>query len=124
MGGQARPSRASAGFLRRTKPDGADMRYELNPKHKEPWQRGRKGSLCPEMPEHLAQELLNESVEYGRKRYACHEGRAFCAQEHRSDRWHGYPVSWNEVPPKLKNAWILEGKVTRRQTKHERDQQQ
>ena len=93
------------------------MKYEPNPKHKEPWQRGRKGSLCPDMPKDLARELLKGSVAHGRKRYACHEGRAYCAQCHGGDCWHGYPVAWREVPPDIVKAWIDEHKVTRQQVK-------
>ena len=93
------------------------MRYEPNPKHKEPWQRGRRGSLCPKLPTGLAQKLLDESALVDTRRYACHEGQAFCAQEHRPGVWHGYPIAWVEVPPVVKNAWIAGGDVSRSDTK-------
>ncbi len=93
------------------------MEYEPNPKHKEPWQRGKKGSLCPRMSASLLCTLLAESIEVGQKRYACYEGKAYCGQEHRPGVWHGYPVDWREVPPHVRNAWIGAGKVTRKQTK-------
>ena len=95
------------------------MEYEPNPKHKEPWQPGRKGSLCPELPRSLPKQLLGGSILHGRKRYACHEGQAYCAQEHREDTWHGYPISWQEVPPKVRNEWAEQGLVTKRQMKRE-----
>lgn len=90
------------------------MRYEPNPKHKEPWQRGRRGSLCPRFGPETAQSLLEESEPVGKKRFVCHEGRAYCAQEHASGRWHGYPVGWMEVPPRLRMKWRRNGTVQRR----------
>ena len=57
------------------------MEYEGNPKHKEPWQRGRKGSLCPkEISVETARELLERSKKAGNKRFAVHNGRACCAR--------------------------------------------
>jgi hypothetical protein len=87
--------------------------YEPNPKHKEPWQRGRRGSLCPPMEDGAAQELLGGSDLEGGKRFACREGKAYCAQEHLPGRWHGYPVGWREVPPKLRGKWLEKGIVSR-----------
>jgi hypothetical protein len=92
--------------------------YESNPKHREPWQPGRKGSVCP--PELLlreAQELLRESSLQGHKRFATRGGRAYCAQEHAEGRWHGYPISWKEVPDFLRRQWTREGRVARRDIK-------
>lgn len=93
------------------------MRYEPNPKHKEPWQRGKKGSLCPRLPEDLLRQLLVVSIPIGDKRYACHDGKAYCGQEHAPGVWHGYPVDWREVPPRVRNDWIKQGRVTRKQIK-------
>lgn len=75
--------------------------YESNPKHREPRQPGRKGALCPrDIGLARAQEMLDESVEEGRRRYAIDNGRPFCARQHDAlrNRWHGYPISWSEVP--------------------------
>ena len=91
------------------------MRYESNPKHSAPWQRGRRGSQCPEEVRSLAQELLEGSVLDGNKRYAVHEGRAYCAQQHREDVWHGYPVGWVEVPEYLRRRWLRGDAVNRRE---------
>ena len=88
------------------------MRYECNEKHKRPWQRGRHGSLCPKaMDPATAQESDSEPV--GDKRYAVHEGRAYCAQEHGADAWHGYPVGWVEVHESLRRRWLAEGRLRR-----------
>jgi hypothetical protein len=94
------------------------MQYEGNPKHKEPWQRGRRGSLCPkDIDLKRAQTLLDQSEAFGRKRFAAFEGSAYCAMEHREGRWHGYPVGWSEVPPAVRSLMIEKGKVTRREIK-------
>ena len=91
-------------------------RYEGSPKHKHPWQHGRRGSLCPqEITPEVAQALLEESQVDGTTRYATHEGLAFCAREHQPGRWHGYPVRWHEVPPPLRRVWQETGLVTKSQ---------
>lgn len=38
------------------------MRYEPNPKHKYPWQPGKKGSLCPWFSESEIHNLLAGSI--------------------------------------------------------------
>ena len=94
------------------------MRYECNPKHKQPWQHGCRGSLCPgDMGLATAQELLSDSEPAGRKRYAVHGGRAYCAQEHGANVWHGYPVGWVEVPKSLRSTWIAQGLLRKRDEK-------
>ncbi len=88
-----------------------ELVYESNPKHSEPWQIGKKGSPCKAEIRPLAADLLRESVIWKEKRYAVREGRAYCAQEHSENRWHGYPVGWKEVPPKLARQWIRDGNL-------------
>ena len=91
------------------------MRYESNPKHKQPWQRGCSGSLCPETVDlKTARRLLSDSEPVDGKRYAVHEGRAYCAQKHGADTWHGYPVGWREVPESLRRTWLGQGRLRRR----------
>jgi hypothetical protein len=89
------------------------MVYEGNPKHKHPWQRGRKGTLCPKSMSIQPQQLLEQSVlDTDGKRYAAWQGRCYCAQEDSEpNHWHGYPVGWREVPEKLWRAWKNEGKI-------------
>lgn len=89
------------------------MEYEGNAKHKEPWQRGRRGSLCPKEAPSLGQTLLVQSEAVDEKRYACHQGKAYCGKEHLPGRWHGWPVGWVEVPEKLRAQWLKDGKVKR-----------
>ena len=98
------------------------MRYESNPRHGKPWQRGRRGSLCPKtVSGETAQKLLSGSAVVGDKRYAVHDGRAYRAQEHGSDAWHGYPITWREVPESLRRIWLAEGRVRKRDMKKRRD---
>ena len=79
--------------------------YVPNPKHKEPWQRGRRGSVCPtEITPEQAQQLLNDSELVDQKRYSVHEEGHF-AQDDGSGGWHGYPVGWKGVPSKLRTRW-------------------
>ena len=93
------------------------MRYEGSVKHKEPWQPGRKGALCPKgVDQRTAQRLLDDSVLFGdARRYAVHESRAYRAQrsQYGSDVWHGYPVGWVAVPEPLRLRWIKEGRIRR-----------
>lgn len=56
-----------------------------------------------------AQRLLDASVLAGSKRYAIRDGRAYCAQQHGDDIWHGYPVGWKEVPPTVWLGWKAQG---------------
>lgn len=96
------------------------MVYDGNPKHKHPWQHGRKGSLCPTHIDAAgAQTLLDDSIAHGGQRYATDGEIPFCAQQHDAadDRWHGYPLGWRDVPPKVRQDWIKTGKVDRRTVK-------
>jgi len=89
--------------------------YEPNPKHKEPWQRGAKGSLCPrdaDGPVLLAQSQVDPRQPG--KRYATDGHRAYCGQEHRPGRWHGYPVQWKEVPPAVRTGLVTKHHVSKR----------
>ena len=90
------------------------MEYDSNKKHSEPWQRGRRGSLCPKEVRGIAAELLDGSDPVGSRRYAVYDGRAYCAQEHRPGLWHGYPVGWKEVPPRLRIQWRKQKRVRSR----------
>ena len=91
--------------------------YESNPKHRDPWQPGRKGSICDADVRPHAEALLAESELDGERRFAVFNGKAYCAQEHRPGTWHGYPVGWSEVPPRLCRVWRQQNKVSKRQLK-------
>jgi hypothetical protein len=96
----------------------ADPVYEPNPKHKEPWQRGARGSLCPKDADGPAL-LAASTVDPQRpgKRYATDGHRAYCGQEHLAGRWHGYPVQWREVPASIRRALVSDYQVSKRDLK-------
>lgn len=107
MGG----GRIALGNYRQVSP----MQYEPNPKHKDPWQRGASGSLCPrgaDGAELLAESQLHPSKDS--KRYATDGQRAYCGHEHSPGAWHGFPVQWREVPEVLRHKWLAEKRVSRR----------
>jgi hypothetical protein len=70
--------------------------------------------LCPQsLGSKTPQQLLNSSEPVGDKRYAIHDGKAFCAQQDGCGNWHGYPVGWKEVPFQLQKKWMKEEFLTR-----------
>ena len=70
--------------------------------------------MCPLTADGPA--LLKVSEIVGSKRYATDGTYAYCAQLHdeSADLWHGYPVSWKEVPENLRRSWIADGLVRKR----------
>lgn len=102
--------------------------YEPNPKHKPIPTPGRHGSICPLYAD--AQTLLQASDSYGQKRYATDGTDAYCAQRHDPgnkpgrEAWHGYPISWEEVPPSLVAQWIATDKVQRRTVRRAKRQRE
>lgn len=90
------------------------LAYEPNPKHKPLPQPGRHGSQCPRDADGPA--LLQISDLVVKKRFATDGTNAYCAQQHSAERnlWHGYPVTWEEVPPKLRAKWVTEQRVSAR----------
>lgn len=96
----------------------SELKYEPNPKHKEPWQPGRKGSLCPpDITPRRSKELLATSITDGNQRFAVDQGRAFAGRQHAPGRWHGYPVGWKEVPAKVVQQFLESELVTRQDVK-------
>lgn len=80
--------------------------YIGNPKHKDPWQRGRRGSLCPpEISQEDAQKMLSDSYLHGRHRYAVRAGVIYKAQG-KDGRWHGYPEAWRRVDCSIRNHFV------------------
>ena len=91
------------------------MKYDSNSKHGEPWQPGRRGTLCPSDVKPHAQAILDASKPDGKARYGVYEGKAYCARQHQAGLWHGWPVGWKEVPEAIAQEFRREGKVRRRQ---------
>ncbi len=94
--------------------------YEPSPKHKS-WLRpyDPDATQCPSWSHDHAAGLLKESLtEPGDdRRFATEQGMAFAARVTRSDVWHGYPVPWAEVPEAVRERFVANGQVTRRQIK-------
>jgi hypothetical protein len=94
------------------------LTYEPNPKHKEPWQRGARGTLCPrdaDGPALLATSQVDPK--HPGKRYATDGTLAYSGHEHTTDHWHGFLVQWRKVPASIRNAWLAEGRVKARSVK-------
>lgn len=91
--------------------------YESIPKHKEPWQPGKRGSLCKEVSPVEAQKMLVRSLSWTNKRYAVRDGRPYVAHEHEKNKWHGYPVGWKEVPHEIRSELQAKEKVRNRDIK-------
>ena len=64
----------------------------------------------------MAQSLLDESLLIGGKRLATRNGLAFVAQlTHPAGTvWHGYPEAWEKIPTAVRNNWLREGRIRRR----------
>ena len=89
--------------------------YTPNPKHKTPWQPGRKGSLCPkDITLKRAQEMLNESFSHKKQRYSVDSGRVFIGKQDNQGGWHGYPAGWVEVPESVRQHFENAGIVRKR----------
>ena len=111
--------------------------YRGSSKHKNRPVGGIKGTLCPEWTHTtpnggLATDVNThdwESTQAARlfatahldnatgRRYACKNGIAFEARPSSDGSWHGYPIPWESVPPKIKDEWLAAGKVKRRELK-------
>jgi hypothetical protein len=94
------------------------LKYEPSPKHCEPITAEAPGVKCPAWSAPIAQELLEESVKIGEKRFATRQGVAFVGQLTRESEdeeiWHGYPEAWDRVDVGLKRRWLTEEKIPRR----------
>ena len=121
------------------------LRYKGSPRHKLWGPHGVGGSICPDWthdvqsanedgndedsnkgdvdkhpwPETVAQTLLDKSIPDGKRRYATARSLPFCAQSDGHGTWHGYPISWREVPASVKRAMIERGDVTMRDIKRQ-----
>lgn len=48
------------------------------------------------------------------RRFATERGMAFEAKPTNDGSWHGFPVPWEEVPADLKDRWLANGKVSKK----------
>lgn len=111
--------------------------YRGSSKHKDRPAHERKGTLCPEWTHRTpeggfatdvhahdwtqtpAAQLFGAAAidPSGKKRYATAKGIAFEAKPTADGSWHGYPIPWESVPARVKNAWLESGAVSRREVK-------
>jgi hypothetical protein len=94
--------------------------YQGISKHKEPWQRGRRGSQCPRDVD--ASALLTASIVHPRntrRRYATDGARFFEARPSGvqnaagDDLWHGHPCDIATVPSAIQKRWAAQGLIHR-----------
>jgi hypothetical protein len=93
----------------------APLVYRPHPKHKRQPARGKKGSLCPRGVDGqslLALSYLARSKR--RRRWATHDGHAYCAMDDNAGAWHGYPVPITDVPVPVWRDWLRTGKIRTR----------
>lgn len=109
--------------------------YRGSSKHKNRPANGQKGTLCPEWTHttpknglthtldthdwpatEAAQLFKNAELSEGmNRRFATAAGIAFEAKPSADGTWHGYPIPWEHVPHKIKDNWLVQKKVSRRQ---------
>jgi len=94
--------------------------YVPNPRHKHPWQSGTRGTLCPRdadgpaLFDHASVDPRNPG-----KRYGTDGARAYCAYCNNTVdpdgnvAWHGFPISWTDVPTAVQKEWIAPGRIKR-----------
>jgi len=92
--------------------------YLPHPKHKRDPARGPKGSICPNGvhgPTLLAHSYRLHAKP--RRRWATHDGLAYCAMDDNAGGWHGYPVAMTQVPAPIWRHWLSCGKISTRDLK-------
>ena len=85
-----------------------ELVYESNPKHSDPWQIGKRGSLCEREVQPLAADLLRTSVIWKGKRYAVYEGRAYARRSIR--RTDG--TDTRSDGSRFRRSWLANGFAT------------
>lgn len=92
--------------------------YEASPRHCEPITAQNPGAKCPKWSVKVAQELLDSAQPVGNTLQATRKGVGFVAQKTRttddSEVWHGYPEAWDKMDSKLKQQWLKEGLISRK----------
>ena len=96
------------------KPQAKPLRYLPSSKHCEPITAAKPGTKCPRWSAPIAQRLLDESVVMGAKRVATSRGLAFVAQRTSGNDWHGYPEAWDKIDRGIKDLWLQQGLIRRR----------
>jgi hypothetical protein len=95
--------------------------YVPNPRHKQPWQPGARGTLCPKAVDGAALfQAATADPDHPTKRYNTDGERAYCAHPSSGDVegeqeivWHGFPINWRDVPAMVQRQWIVDGRLAR-----------
>lgn len=109
--------------------------YRGSLKHKNRPAQGRKGTCCPEWTHQTAaggfagdvsrhswaetrahslfEDAKTDPSAPGRK-FATERGIAFEAKPTNDGTWHGFPVPWEEVPAPLKDGWLADGTLRKK----------
>lgn len=92
--------------------------YEASERHCEPITAQNPGVKCPKWSVEVAQELLDSAFPVGRRLQATHGGVGFVGMRTRTsgdvEIWHGYPEAWDKMDQKLKQKWLEEGLISKK----------
>lgn len=102
--------------------------YDPSPRHCEPITAENPGVKCPDWSAAVAQELLENAVFVGNALQATQGGVGFVGRLTRATEegviWHGYPESWDRMDFDLKQKWLNEKVISRRDLKNYKTRRQ
>jgi hypothetical protein len=102
--------------------------YKPSPRHCEPITAENPGVKCPAWSVALAQDLLDDAMQVGGALQATRNGVGFVArrtlQIAEGDVWHGYPEAWDMMDPDLKQRWLAEKVISKRDLRTYRTRRQ
>ena len=92
--------------------------YDPSPRHCEPITAENPGVKCPDWSVAVAQKLLEEAVPVGNALQTTRGGVAFVGRLTRVTEdgvlWHGYPEAWDRIDFDLKQKWLADKLISRR----------
>ena len=92
--------------------------YDPSPRHCEPITAENPGIKCPAWSVVIAQELLDNAQQVGNALQATRGGVGFVARLTRATEegviWHGYPEAWDRMDFDLKQQWLAEKVISKR----------
>ena len=92
--------------------------YDPSPRHCEPITAQNPGVKCPPWSAAIAQQLLCDASPVGNALQATRDGVGFVGRLTRiteeGEIWHGYPEAWDNMDPDLKEKWLQEKVISKR----------
>lgn len=92
--------------------------YDPSPRHCEPITAENPGVKCPDWGASIAQGLLTMAEPVGNAVQATHGGVGFVGRLTRvtdeGEIWHGYPEAWDRMDIDLKQKWLQEKVISKR----------